>query len=565
MSRFKIMVRLLRMVKNHRGLMLTAIFFGVLNHLSNIFLIVLGAWIIGGIFFPNPYLPSFLELSLLFIFAVIKAISSYLEQNKNHDVAFRLLADLRVQFFEKLEPLTPAKLIKKRSGDIISTIGGDIEIIEVFFAHTISPIMIAASISIFMSIYLGMWWIVLTLVIVPFQLILGVLIPLVWERFIRKDGQQIRFILGETNAHLIDSLQGLKTILLFNQGKNRLTQITDKSLLLNNVKKKYSTHEGLLKGIINVVIFTAVIFVIITVIQGFTLNILDMRGVIVVIVASISSFGPLLAVSSVAHYLTQTFAAAERLFKIIDEKPEIIDSQDCSTELPKKFDIEFLNVNFRYVEGKTILNNLTVKIPQGQSIALIGESGCGKSTVLRLLLRFWDFESGTITIGGVSIKKFYQETIHEMISVVKQEVFLFDLSIKENIAMGNPGATMEDIVRCAKMANLHDFVKSLPEGYNTNVSELGDKLSSGEKQRIAISRALIKKAPILLLDEPTSNLDTLNENAIQETLNKIIKEKTVIIIAHRLSTITNVDKIFLLKNGQCQEIDSLENYITTKN
>lgn len=562
MSRFKLMIRLLQMVKNHRGLMITAIFFGVMNHLANILLIVLGAWLIGGFFLPNPHLPSYLELSLLFIFAVIKAISSYIEQTKNHDVAFRLLADLRVQFFQKLEPLTPAKLIDKRSGDIISTIGGDVEMIEVFFAHTISPIMIAVSVSVFISIYLSLWWLLLPLIIIPFQFILGVFIPLFWERFIRKNGQQIRNSLGTTNAHLTDSLQGLKTILLFNQGKSRLQQITDKGLLLNKVKQKYSTYEGLLKGIINVVIFTADIVMIIAAIQGFATNILDIRGVIVVIIASVSSFGPLLAVSSVAHYLTQTFAAAERLFKIIDEKPAIIDSQDCSAEQPKKFDIEFKNVTFRYSEEKPIiLNKFNINVPQGSSIALIGESGCGKTTILRLLLRLWDFKSGNITIGGESIKELCQKTIYKMIAIVEQDTFLFDLNIKENIAMGNPTANMEDIIKSAKMTNLHDFIKSLPEGYDTKVSELGDKFSSGEKQRIAISRALLKNAPILLLDEPTSNLDTLNESAIQETLNNIMQDKTVIIVAHRLSMIANVDNIFLLKNGKCHEIGSWENFI----
>ncbi len=561
-SRFKLIIRLLWMVKNHKWLMLQAIFYGILNHLTNILLIVYGAWLITGIFLLPSYFPSIFELILLFILAIIKAVSAYMEQIKNHDVAFRLLADLRVQFFEKLEPLTPGNLIRKRSGDLISTIGGDIEMIEVFFAHTISPIVIAGSISVFILSFLGFWWILLPFFIFPFYFTLGVIIPIFYERFIRKNGKVIRNTLGSTNAHLIDSLQGIKTILLFNQGKSRLQQIADNGLLLNKVKRKSSTNAGLLIGIINLVIFTADIAIIIAAIQGFAINILDIRGVIVVIVATISSFGPLSAISSISHHLTQTFAAAERLFNIIDEKPIVVDSPDCSSETPERFDITFKNLSFKYSpEEPLILNDFNLKIPQGSKIALIGESGSGKTTILRILLRFWDFESGEIFIGGKDLKKMYQKNIHEIIAIVEQDTFLFDLSIKDNIAMGNYNVNMEDIIKCAKMANIHEFIMSLSEGYDTQISELGDKLSSGEKQRIAISRALIKNAPILLLDEPTSNLDTLNENALQKTLNTIIQDKTVIIVAHRSSMIANVDNIFLLKDGKCCEIGNWDNFV----
>jgi len=538
-----------------------AIIFGILNHLSQIFLIIWGAWLISS-FVIFMYIPSLFDISLLLVFAFLKAFSAYIEQLKNHDVAFKLLAELRTNFYKNLAPLAPAKLIDKRSGDIISTIGGDIEIIEVFFAHTISPVVIAFIISLLILIILGFWWILLPFILLPFQLLLGLIIPLIWGKFIERNSYNIRKILGETNAHLTDSIQGLKTILLFNYGKKRLKEINEKSRLINKIKEKNLSYEGWLLGLIYMIIFIAYIIILIVSIIGYNLNILDLRALIVVIATSVSSFGPLIAISSVSHILSQTFAAAKRLFKIIDEKPEVIDITNCLTKIPSKFDIEFKNVSFKYNENSNlILENFNLKILHGTKIALIGPSGCGKSTVLRLLVRFWDVQSGEITINGINIKNFCQNTLRKMIALIPQNPYLFDTTIKDNIAIGNPNATFNEIIEVAKAANIYEFIMSLPKKYDTPIGELGNKLSGGEKQRIAICRALLKNSPIILLDEPTSNLDTINEGIIQETLNNVFKDKTVIIVAHRLSTIAKVDSIYYLNYGKCQNIESCKDLI----
>lgn len=555
MSRLQIIIRLFRMIKPVRGVMLYAIFFGVLNHLSNIALVTWGAWLVSSLIIPGASPPGVFSISLLFVFGVMKAVSSYLEQLGNHEVAFRLLAHLRTNFYKDIEPLVPAKLLDMRSGDVISRIGGDIEMIEVFFAHTISPLAIAFSISVTVLFFMAMWWWVLALVVLPFQLILGILVPIGWERYVRKNGLQLRTTLGEINAYLTDSLQGLETILLFNQGKNRKEDIAKKGAFLNKIKGKHTSRQGWLLGFVGGVILLANILTLVVAVLGYLGKHLDLQGVIVVTAASISAFVPLFSVSVVSHFLAESFAAAERLFKITDEPPAVVDSPHCSSELPARFDINFENVSFKYKEdGPMVLNNFTLNIPQGKSIALVGESGSGKSTVLRLLIRFWEFNDGEITIGDKNIKDMCQKSIYDFIAVVAQDSHLFDTTIKENIALGNPSASMDDIIASAKMANIHDFIMTLPKGYDTSIGELGDKLSGGERQRIVISRVLLKNPPILLFDEPTSNLDTLNESAIQETLNKISKEKTVIFVTHRLSLIANVDKIYHLNQGQLTEV-----------
>jgi len=348
----------------------------------------------------------------------------------------------------------------------------------------------------------------------------------------------------------------LETILLFNQGKNRKEEIVRKGVFLNEIKGAHSSRQGWLLGFVNGTILLANIFTIVAAVLGYSGNYIGIQGLIVATVASFSAFVPLFSVAVVSHFLTESFAAAERLFKMIDEKPAVIDSPNCTPDLPERFDINFKNVSFRYKEnGPLVLDNFSLTIPQGKSIALVGESGSGKSTVLRLLMRFWDFNDGEITIGGKNIKNINQKSIYNMIALVAQDSHLFDTSIKENIAIGRPNASMDEIIQSAKMANIHDFIMTLPNGYDTSIGELGDKLSGGERQRIAISRVLLKNPPILLFDEPTSNLDSFNEKVIQETLNKISKERTVIIVTHRLSLLANVDKAYRLSDGKLSEFE----------
>ncbi len=561
MSRIEIIFRLFRMVRPVRGIMVCAVFFGILNHLSNIAIITWGAYLVSSFLIPDANPASTFSFVLLFVFGLVKALCAYFEQLANHEVAFRLLAHLRTQFYKQIEPLVPAKLLDKRSGDVISRIGGDIEIIEVFFAHTISPFAIAFAVSVAVLLFMGTWWWVLPLVVLPFQIVLGILVPFFWEKYVRKTGQELRSAMGETNAYLTDSLQGLETILLFNQGQARKKEIVKKGENLNRIKAGHASRQGWLFGFVNTVILLANVLIFGVAVKGYLAGYLDLQGVITVTAASISAFVPLFSVSILSHYLTESFASAERLFKIIDEEPAVVDLPEASPELPERFDINFDNVSFQYnSNGPLVLDKLNLFIPSGSCIALIGESGCGKSTVLKLLLRFWEFSDGEIKIGGKDIKKIRMESIFDIVSIVAPDSHLFDTTIKENIAIAKPEASMEEIVTSAKNANIHDFIMTLPNGYDTQIGELGDKLSGGERQRIVISRVLLKNTPILLFDEPTSNLDSYNENAIQETLNRISRDKTVIIVTHRLSLLANVDKAYRLSQGKLSEF-SLENRI----
>ncbi len=570
MSRLLIIRRLLGMVSPVRQLMVIAIIFGVFNHLANIALMVWGAYLISSVFIEGPLSITLLDISLLFVLGGIKALSSYVEQNKNHDVAFRLLAHLRTELYRHLEPLTPAKLIDKRSGDLGLAVSSDIELIEVFFAHTISPVSIAAIVSVITLTLLGTWWIILPFVLLPFLILLGIILPLTWDGFLNSCGHQIRSEMVETNAYLTDSLQGFKTILQFNQGEIRRQGISERGSRINHLNQQYASREGLLLGLVGAIVFLADIVMLIVATEGVLAGILSVQGIIIVVIITISSFGPITAVSMVSHHLSQTFAAAERLFNLMDEEPAIIETPDCSSILPHRFDIEFKNVTFSYSPNSSpIIKNFNFQAAQNTIVALLGNSGCGKSTVLKLLLRFWEIESGEITIGGVNIKSICLKDLHSMISVVAPDSHLFDTTIRENIAIGNPSANMDRIIECTKKAQIHCFIMSLPKGYDTSIGELGDKLSGGECQRIIISRALMADTPILLLDEPTSFLDSINENAIQNLVNDLSKERTVILITHRLSSHAQVDRIFLMSEGKCQDIlsdnlDDSEQYVSWK-
>jgi ATP-binding cassette subfamily C protein len=548
--RFELIYRLFRMVKPVRGRMILAIIFGILNHLSNIALVTYGAYLIAHIFLTTETITAW-KISIIFILGIIKAVSSYVEQTKNHDVAFRLLAHLRTSVYEKMSPLAPAKLIQKRSGDIVSTVGGDIELIEVFFAHTISPVVLAVVVEVTVLVFLGFIWYVLPLVLLVFHVFLVIGLPMIWDKKTKRIGVEFQNTLGETNAFLADSIQGLKTVLLFNQGQAQTKKILSKSRLINRIKKRHSKYEGILYGIINGTIILADGVIITLAIIGYQNKFIGIIGLILAIIVTISSFGPLLAVSSVSHHLSKTFAAANRLFRIIDETPAVIDSIDCvHTDSLQSFDLNFKNVNFKYDKnGPKILDDFTLEIKDGEHIALLGKSGTGKSTVLNLLLRYWDFESGEITIGGKDIKKICQDDLRKQIAIVSPNSFIFDTTIFENIIIGKPEATLDEVIKYAKMVKLYDFVMSLPDGFDTKIGEFSDKISGGERQKILLCRALIKDTPILLLDEPTSHLDSINESAIQLILNKVMIGKTVIIVTHKLSNLAILDRHYTIEHG----------------
>jgi ATP-binding cassette subfamily C protein len=536
--------------------MALAILIGTLNHLSNVFLFAWGAYCLTSIMLGASL--QLVDLIILLVLGCTKAISSYIEQNRNHEVAFKLLAYLRTDLYSKLGPLAPARVIEKRSGDLSSTVGSDIELIEVFFAHTISPISIAVIVYSVILSFLGTFWFLLPLVLLPFLVVIGIVIPVGWDRFQRSQGHQIRREIAETNAHLTDSLQGLKTLLLFNQGVERKRQIAKRGSRINILNQKIASHQGLLFGLVSGIVLLAHITMTILTVEGYLSGLIDIQTVIIVIVITLSSFGPITAVGMVSHHLSQTFASAERLFNIIDDDPAVYDIQGCSSTLPTSFDLELTNVEFSYpTDSRRVLDDFNLCVEQNSTIAILGESGCGKSTVLRLLLRFWDVESGSVKIGGIDVKHLCLEDLYKMVSLVSSDSHLFDTTIRENISMGDLSADDDRIIQSAKDAQIHDYIQSLPKGYDTPIGELGEYLSGGERQRIIIARALLKDTPILLLDEPTSFLDSINEHAIQLLLNDLSKEKTVILVTHRLPSIARVDCVYKMdETGAIRKMNS---------
>ena len=421
--------------------------------------------------------------------------------------------------------------------------------LEVFYAHTIAPISIAIITNSIISIILFNIRPIFGVLAVIFFLIVGFVIPYVSSSFAKEAGVNYRNIFGESNNYVLDSLRGLKEVLLFKNGEERLNKINENSIKLNKSLDKIKGHEGIIRATTDITIMIAILTFVILGTSEYLSGNISFTTAIVSIVIIASSFGPVVALSNLSNTLLQTFACAERIFALLDEKPQVEEVRGKNDIQGK--DIEYKNVSFSYPNRKeSIFKNTSLNIRKGEKIALIGESGIGKSTFIKLIMRFWDVNSGDIKLDNIDIKDVNTESLRNSQTLVSQETYLFNESIRENIKVGNEDASESDIIEAAKKASIHDFILSLPKGYDTKVSELGGNLSSGERQRIGLARAFLKDSEVLILDEPTSNLDALNEGEILKAINENCKEKTIILISHRKSTTAICDKVYKLENKQ---------------
>lgn len=507
---------------------------------------------------------SELLITIVIICALARGFCGYLEQYYGHDVAFRLLAMIRSRIFNALRKLAPARMLDKRSGDLVSTIMADVEYIEVFFAHTIAPVTIGIVVPAAVLVFLGSYWPGFILIVLPFYLALGLGIPLLTNHLAREKGRSYRKELSFMHGHLVESLQGLRELLLFNKGRDRLEQIRAGSRRLDRALGQLRNHEGFIFALSDSLIIAAIGAVLLAASIRYTEGLLSLPGLIVVVAVTSSSFGPVIALSSLSGTLMQTFAAAERIFRLMDEKPAVDEErEDTAANKPRQMtpipapvigELAYHDVCFHYPsQHEDVLRLFSLVIRQGEHVALVGKSGSGKSTALRLLLRFWDPSRGAITWNGRNINTVLPAKLRAGMAVVSQDTFLFSGSIADNIKIGNPQAPDEAVEKAAQRASVDQFIKSLPQGYQTPVGELGDKLSGGERQRLALARALLIDAPLLLLDEPTSNLDVLNEKKVLKALAEACKGKTVLMVSHRPSTVAAADQIFVLEKGRIVE------------
>ena len=541
---FTVMARLIVLIRSLIPVMLLAVVFGSIGHLCAIALTVsaaAGIADIAGIADPvaaaaQSALPVPLRLLpyLLIAFAVCRGAFHYAEQYCNHFIAFKLLAVIRHRVFAKLRELCPAKLDGKDKGNLIAVITSDIEQLEVFYAHTLSPVAIAVAVCACMTVFIWRGSAAAGITALCAYLTVGALIPLVNAKLGKEDGLTFRNVFGALSAFVLDSLRGLDETIQYGCGKKRTAELEQKSHELTRTQKKLSALESYQSAFTNLVIlgFDAAVFCIM--LRAFFAGSCSLGSAVVTTVALMSSFGPVVALSNLSNNLMQTLASGERVLSLLDEKPIVEEVRNGESVSVK--DAEVSHVDFSY--GKeNIFTDFSLAVPAGKILGIHGPSGCGKSTLLKLLMRFWDVQSGTVALSGTDIRRIKTDALRAGQSFVTQETALFRDTIAHNIAVGKPGASREEIIDAAKKASLHEFVASLPNGYDTEVGELGTTLSGGERQRIGLARAFLHDAPLMLLDEPTSNLDALNEGIILKSLKETSKDKTVVIVSHRRSTL----------------------------
>ena len=487
---------------------------------------------------------------ILFLVAVLRGVLHYGEQYCNHFIAFKLLAIVRHKVFANLRRLCPAKLEGKDRGDLISIITSDIELLEVFYAHTISPIAIAVIVSIFMTAFIGRQNALAGLLACIAYLTVGVAIPLAIGRAGGERGLAFRNGFGELNSYVLDSIRGVDETIQYDGGEMRRKDIEDRSVRLSKLQRGLAGLEATQTSLTNAAILIFSFGMLFFMMYEYKEGNVTFSNVLLATVSMMGSFGPVLALSNLANSLNQTLAAGERVLSIFEEEPQVV-------ELTDGVDVETFEgagaygVTFAY-GGENILSDYTIEIPKGKVVGIYGASGSGKSTLLRLLMRFWDAGSGQIRLSGVDVREINTASLRDMESYVEQETYLFHDTIANNIAIGRLDATREEIVEAAKKASIHEFIMTLPDGYDTKVGELGDTLSGGERQRIGIARAFLHDAPLMLLDEPTSNLDSLNEGIILKSLVEAMTsgEKTVLLVSHRKSTLSIADRIYKMESGR---------------
>lgn len=558
-SAIQIMGQLIGLVKPLLIFMIAAILLGTVGYLCAIFLTILAGQVLAHGLIPqlffrirNPrlvFMPVKTVLTIMIVIALLRGILHYLEQYCNHYIAFRLLAIIRHKVFEALQKLCPAKLESRDKGNLISIITTDIELLEVFYAHTISPICIAFLTSLFMVLFIGHYHYLAGSLALIAYIIVGVIIPVINGKLGSAEGMTFRNNFGELNSFVLDSLRGLDETIQYNQGEERKQEIIERSKQLAKQQEYLSYREGAQRSITNTVILLASFGMLFLTLFLYLNHELGFEGIITCTLSMMGSFGPVVALSSLSNNLNQTLASGERVLSLLEEKP-LVEEVEGDKETNDSFKGATLNhVTFSY-DDETILDDYSLKLEPGTITGIHGVSGSGKSTILKLLMRFWDVNQGSITVNEEEIKQIPTKHLRNMESYVTQETHLFHDSIANNIAIAKKDATREEIMEACKKASIHDFIMTLPKGYDTEVGELGDTLSGGEKQRIGIARAFLHDAPMILMDEPTSNLDSLNEGIILKSLKESSKQKTIVLVSHRASTMNIAETVYEMKDGR---------------
>lgn len=545
---FVVMGHLLKLVTPLAHIMAFTITMGTLGFLAAIFIMVLGAMGLVNLLNFDTHLSFSGILTALIVLAVARGVLRYLEQMSGHYIAFKLLALLRDKVFSSLRRLAFVKLQDKQAGQLVSLVTNDIELLEVFYAHTIAPIMIAfftSAILLLVFAQLSSWFV---LVALAAYLTVGVILPIITTKLAREDGRRYRELVGEMNDFFLDSVRGMKEIQLFGYAKQRLAEIQQRSQKIDMAFERIKDQEAKVRVYTEVAVSVFNIIMLFTGLILFSLDKIDFSAFLIGVILLMSSYGPVIALSNLSSNLLQTLASGERVLSLLAEEPELKDVESA-VDLKDVSRIDVENVNFAYGEEQ-ILSDVSLSVKKGKILGIHGRSGSGKSTLLKLLMRFYDPKSGSIKINGETLPNINTCSLRNNMAYITQQTYIFNETIEENIRLARRDATLEEIMEAAKKASIHDFILSLPQGYQTKMTELGGNLSDGEKQRIGIARAFLHNAPIILLDEPTSNLDSLNEAMILKSLLDVKAEKLIILVSHRQSTMAICDQVIGIENGR---------------
>ena len=558
-SKITVLLRMIKLVRPLTGFMILAVFLGTMGFLTAEFITILGGVAVTKALGGNIPLSLKTIFILLPVLAILRAIFRLSEQRTNHYIAFTLLAIIRDKVFRALRKLCPAKLEGRDKGDLISLITSDVELLEVFYAHTISPICIALVTETVNCIFIGSFHPLLGVVALISYLCVGVLLPVIISKRSGTMGDELRAMSGELSAHMLENIRNIDDTMQYSYGDVRLKEIGEKTEKLSRKQGLLSKLTGTNMALANTMILISDIVMLAVCTLLYQSGRIDFTGFLIPLITLMSSFGPVTALAALGTTLQSTVASGARVLAVIDEIPV---TEDITGKEKTEFSgAEVKNVTFSYENPNTktddesnykqeVLKNVSLNADSNRIIGIVGKSGCGKSTLLKLLMRFWKVKEGEISISGKSIEEINTDNLREMESYMTQETHLFKDTIANNVRIGKLDATDEEVVEACKKSSIHDFIMTLPKGYETEVGELGSTLSGGERQRIGLARAFLHDAPFILLDEPTSNLDSLNEAVVLKSLKESAKEKTVLLVSHRQSTMRIADEVITMDGGR---------------